>query len=301
MLTLSRLFIIACVVLISAGQAQQTSKADQPSAKKITVEVVKVKYLEQGQGDTVVLIHGAYSDHRGWELQREAVAQGYRYVAPDLRYHGDTPWTDDGAKYSLATHASDLAAFIQQLDAGPVHVVGFSYGSNIALALAVQQPDLIRSLFLYEPALASIVSEPADLNTLGEEGETLGPVVAAVQAGDNAEAVRLFTDWISVKGGSFDALEPSLREVLLENSRTLPLFLTRPDDAITCAQLGEIKVPVTVAKGQNTRPYFEIITDTVHGCIPGSLPVTIPNAHHLGPVENTTAFNTALLSHLKGN
>jgi pimeloyl-ACP methyl ester carboxylesterase len=223
----------------------------------------------------------------------------YRYVALDLRYHGDSPWADKGSNYSLDVHTGDLAAFIRQLDAGPVHIVGFSYGSNVALALAVQHPELVRSLFVYEPALESIVSEPADLKTLGEERETLGPVVAAVQAGDNAKAVRLFTDWISVKPGSFDTLEPSLRKVLLENSRTLPLFLTRPPEAITCAQLGEIKVPITIAQGQKTRPYFETLANTAHGCIPGSQLVTIPNAHHLGPVENTPALNAALLSHLK--
>ena len=60
---------------------------------------VKLTYQEQGQGDTVIFVHGAFSNHRVWEAQREAVAQGYRFIAVDLRYHGDSPWSDDSAEY----------------------------------------------------------------------------------------------------------------------------------------------------------------------------------------------------------
>jgi pimeloyl-ACP methyl ester carboxylesterase len=77
----------------------------------------------------------------------------------------------------LATHANDLATFIQQLNAGPVGVVGWSYGGAVVLALAAQRPDLVRSLFLIEPALDSIVSDPADQGALAEERKGLASTV----------------------------------------------------------------------------------------------------------------------------
>ncbi len=266
----------------------------------MTVETVILKYLEQGEGEPVVLIHDAFSDHRVWEAQCEAVvARGYRFIAPDLRYHGDTPWTDDGAKYSLAIHTSDVAEFIRQLDAGPVHVVGWSYGSNVSLVLAAQYPELVRSLVLYEPAFDPIVSNPDDLETLGKEWGSNG-AFAASQAGDQEEAVRLFADWITEPSGSFEALEPSFRTVLLENSRTLPLlFASPPDPPITCDQIGQITMPVTVVKGEQTRPAFVVYSDTAHECIPDSQVVTTPDATHLAPYENPTAFNEVVLSHLE--
>ncbi len=300
MIRLLKLFIVACAVFVLGTQAlAQTSEASQPTVKEMTVETITMKYLEQGEGEPVVFIHGAYADHRAWEAQREAVAESYRYVAVDLRYHGSTPWTDDGSRYSLATHVSDVAAFVQQLDAGPVHVVGLSYGSNVGLVLAAQHPELVRSLVLYEPAFDPIVSDPDDLETLGREWGSNG-AFAASQAGDQEEAVRLFTDWITEPSGSFETLEPSVRTVLLENSRTLPLlFAAPPDPPITCERIGQIGVPVTVMKGQQTRPAFVILSDTAHECIPDSQLVTIPDATHLAPVENTPAFNEALLSHLE--
>jgi len=84
---------------------------------------------------------------------RDAVSARYRFVAPDQRYFGSAPRLVDGAKHSLATHASGLAAFFQQLRIGPVHLVGTSYGGAVALVLAVQRPDLVRSLSVNEPAL----------------------------------------------------------------------------------------------------------------------------------------------------
>lgn len=304
MTKLSSSFITACAVLILGGQAfAQTSEADQPTVKQMTVEVVKLKYVDQGQGEPVLFVHGAVSDHRSWEAQREAVvAQGYRYIAVDLRYHGDTHWTDDGAKYSMATHVSDLAAFIRQLDVGPVNIVGWSYGSNVAIGLGVLHPDLIRSLFLYEHPLSSMVSNPADLEALNKEGESFGPVFAAAQAGDLQESTRLLIDWVNAKPGTFNALPARTRNIILDNSRSLGAYLMGGADLpITCDQLGQIEAPVTIAKGQQVRPNFAIPADTTHGCIPGSQLVTIPKARHLAPIENTPAFNKALLSHLKGS
>ncbi len=295
--------VTTLTLLLSFGLAQQTSESVQPSVKEMTIEVVKLKYVDQGKGEPVVFVHGSVSDHRVWEDQREAVvAAGYRYIALDLRYHGDTPWTDDGAKYSMATQVSDLTAFIKQLDVGPVHVVGWSSGSNFAIGLGVLHPELVRSLFLYEPALSSVVSDPEDLETFNKDGENFGPVFAAAQEGDLQKSARLLIDWVNDQPGTFDALPAWRRDVILDNSRSWgPNLMGAADLPITCDQLGQIKVPVTVAKGEQSRPNFAILAKTTNKCISGSQLVTIPKARHLAPGENPSAFNKAVLSHLKSN
>ena len=60
---------------------------------------------------------------------------------------------DDGKNYSAATHAADLAAFIYQLNASPVHLVGLSMGGRLTAMIAVEHPDLLRSLTVLEPPL----------------------------------------------------------------------------------------------------------------------------------------------------
>ena len=246
-------FIIIGVAIALTG-CQTSGNSDRsllPVLKQATVNGVALRYLEQGTGATVVFVHGSIADHRTWEAQRRPTASKYRHIALDQRYFGPAPWVDDGKQYSIATHANDLAAFLHQLEAGPVHLVGWSYGAAVVLVLAVQHPDLVRSLFLYEPAMATFISDPTDLKAVTEDGNKMfAGGIAALQANDEAGAVRAFVDGVNALPGTFDALPPGPKGVALENARTLPLDLAAPPPpSITCAQLGAIKAPTAVVEG----------------------------------------------------
>lgn len=102
----------------------QSLAPGQPMTKEITVSDVPMKYVEQGRGAVVLFVPGGMSDLRTFDASREMVARRYRYVSPTLRYFGPDSWPDDGKRFSMATHVADLAAFVRQLNAGPVHVVG---------------------------------------------------------------------------------------------------------------------------------------------------------------------------------
>jgi pimeloyl-ACP methyl ester carboxylesterase len=129
----------------------------------LRVNGVDLAYIGQGTGAPVVFVHGAWMDLRYWEPQRQATATQYRFIAYTLRYHGTAPWPDAGQHYSVATHAADLMAFIRQLHAGPVHLVGLSSGGRLVTLAALEHPDLVRSLTLAEPALAELLADlPAE-------------------------------------------------------------------------------------------------------------------------------------------
>jgi hypothetical protein len=121
----------ACVLSSSAWQSQQTEQRDEPSAKQLAVNGTIIRYWEEGSGVPVVFVHGAISDHRYWEPQRQAIAKRYRYIALDRRYFGAAPWADNGINNSQATQVADLAAFIRELKAGPVFLVGTSGGAYL--------------------------------------------------------------------------------------------------------------------------------------------------------------------------
>jgi pimeloyl-ACP methyl ester carboxylesterase len=297
-----RVFCCAVVLLASGCGSLQFAMNAAPPLKQAQIEGAKLNYVEQGRGETVVFVHGAFSDHRIWEGQRARIAKQHRYVALDQRYFGVSPWPDAGANYSVSTHADDLAIFIERLGAGAVHLVGFSYSGGVVLVLAARRPDLVKSLFLYEPALGSIITDPALRTTLAEERKGVGPSVAASKSNDQAMAVRLFVDWLDDQPGSFDEVPAEMRKVLLDNGHTLPLhFAAPPPPMITCAQLGQLKVPVTVGKGQQTRPFFSILSDAAYKCIPGARLLVLSNARHLAPLKNAAAINTAILTHLGGS
>jgi pimeloyl-ACP methyl ester carboxylesterase len=274
-----------------------------PAVKQMSVNGVSLTYIEQGQGAPVLFVHGSNADHRLWEPQRETFAKSYRFVAIDQRYFGTAPWPDNGAKFSQATFIDDLRAFIQGLNAGPVHLVGWSFSGGTLLPLAVQNPELVKSVFVYEPSIATMVTDPSDLKALGEDRKDMvGPAVAAAKAGDNAAAVRVFMDSVNAQPGTFDTFPPAVRTIMLDNARMLPLlFAAPPPPPITCAQLGKIKAPVAIARGELTRPLYRILADTASRCIPGSKLIVVPNARHLWPGQEPFAFNETVLGFLKSN
>lgn len=295
------LAFVALVLATSACQSLQQA-SPPPSPKTVAVNGATLTYIQQGTGAPIVFLHGGFSDHRIWQPQRDIVAAKYRFIAVSMRYFGTAPWPDNGSKFSQSTHVADLAAFIRGLNAGPVYVVGRSYGASTALALAIQHPELVRALFLNEPPVPSAVTDPSAQQAVAEDRKGAAAVAAAVKAGNNAEATRQFFDWVNALPGGFDSLPSAVRAMHLDNARTVPLQInpTTPIP-VTCAQLGQIKVPTTITKGELTRPYFRLTAEAVSRCIPGSRVITVAGARHGAPAENPSAFNEALLSFLAQN
>lgn len=110
----------------------------------LALDGVSLFYEDVGQGRPVLLLHGLGSSGRDWELVAPRLARARRVVVPDVRGHGrsDKP----AGRYSVPLFARDVAALVDELGLGPVHVVGLSMGGMIGFQLAVDRPDLVRSL-----------------------------------------------------------------------------------------------------------------------------------------------------------
>jgi pimeloyl-ACP methyl ester carboxylesterase len=297
-----KLLALIAVVLVATGCQSLQHTSSPPAAKTISVNGATLTYLQQGSGTPVVLLHGGFSDHRIWETQRDAVAAKYQFVAVSMRYFGTAPWPDNGVNFVQSTHVADVAAFIRELKTGPVYVVGRSYGATTALALAVQHPELVRALFLNEPGIPTAVTDPSAQKLVTEDRKGMAAVGEAVKAGNNPEATRQFFEWVNGLPGGFDSLSPTRQAMLLDNARTVPLQINpKVSTPLTCAQLGQIKVPVAITKGELTRPFYKVTTEAVSRCVHGAQLITIPGARHGSPDQNSIAFNAALMSFLARN
>ena len=292
--------IVIIVAFVFALAGCVLTRPEAPQIKQISINGTKLTYQEQGQGRPIVFVHGAITDHRVWEGQREAVAAHNRFIALTMRYFGTEPWPDAGANYSVQTHTDDLVAFLTSLNAGPVDLVGWSYSGPIALLVAVQRPELVRSLFLDEPSTLALVTDQAELKVATQDRTAMaGPAAAAVKTGDLTGAIKTLFNAVNDQADLFDNIAPQVRAMLLDNARTLPpSFAAPPPPAITCEQLGRIKVPTTVAVGELTRPFYKIAAGAVARCIPGAKLVVIAQGRHAAPVQATSAFNEALLRFL---
>ena len=164
------------------------------SLKTIVVNGTELHYAAYGTGAPVVFVHGGVTDWRTWAMQIEPFAQHYHVVVYSLRYHYPNAWSGTGADYSTALHTQDLAALIGTLGLAPSHIVGSSFGADIALWLAHEHPELVRTLVLGEPGLESWLQQ---LRARDPAAQSLPPSTwdaagRAVRQGDTDAGVRLF-------------------------------------------------------------------------------------------------------------
>lgn len=119
---------ILLLSLLLCGQA--IGQSVQPT--KIRVHGVELHYIEQGQGEPLILLHGGQGDYRSWEPQMKVLSPQFRVISYSRRYHypNNHPLT---AKYHSAyTEADDLAALIRKLGLGRVHLIGTPIGAFTA-------------------------------------------------------------------------------------------------------------------------------------------------------------------------
>ena len=281
-----------------------TTAMSAPAVKAVEVNGVRLSYMEQGSGEPAVFVHGAPSDLRTWEPVREGVANKYRFIAYTQRYFGTEPWPDDGKNFSIATLAGDLATFITSLNAGPVHLVGWSYGGVVAMQAAVKNPSLVRSLILYEPAAPVISVLPADSaegkSAREDSSKMMAPVIAANKAGDAIQAAKLLIQAVyQLPPGGFDSFPQDRQTMVLDNARTMPLIFAAPaPPAITCDMLKNFAQPTLVMRGQNTRVVYALISEAISKCVPGAQLVVLQNVGHDGPSRDPAAFTGAVFNFL---
>ncbi len=261
----------------------------------------KLEYIEKGQGDPVIFVHGSLGDLRSWSLQMEQFSKQYRAIAYSRRYHYPRAESVDSLDYSVNRHAEDLASFIRGLGLQKSHVVGSSYGAYTALVLAATNPELVRSLTIGEPPILPWLE--------GIEGglalitnfmmNVWNPLIRAFQRGDMDEGVRIFINGV-LGEGSFDKMPPEARSAAMENAQELKDETLSPGhfSSFSCEDAKKIKVPTLLLTGELSPPIFRPIIKELKHCIPDAKCIMIPKASHTMYSDNPEVFNAKVLSFL---
>ena len=108
---------------------------------------LRVRYADRGFGDSVVLLlHGFGGDLDNWMFNLDSLAEKHRLLALDLPGHGQSVKTN--VDPSLSGMATFVRKFLDVLSVSSVHVVGHSMGGAIAMQLASDSPETVKSLGL---------------------------------------------------------------------------------------------------------------------------------------------------------
>jgi non-heme chloroperoxidase len=270
-----------------------------PQVKTIAVNGTNLAYLEQGQGPTLVLVHGTLVDYRYWAAQVEQFSASHRVIAVSLRHHYPNASTGDLSDYSMRAHAADVAALIRMLAVGPVHLVGHSSGGLVALLVARDHPGLVRSLVLEEPArLGGLITNEQDKAEaqpiLASFGASVKESLAQLEAGNREGAIRPFIEFALGPGG-YERSPDAFRASWMDNVHTLKTSLTLGPEPFTCADAGTLGVPTLLIGGDVSPRIFALWMNGLQSCLRTVKRITVPRASHAVHVDNPVDFNRAVL------
>jgi esterase len=281
--------------------AMQGARPLPEGIKSVELTGYPMAYRESGTGAPLLLVHGSLNDYRCRDSQVPVFAEQYRVIAVSLRHYFPERWDGQDEDFSILQHADDVAEFIRRLDLGPVHLIGHSRGGAIALNVAADHPEVIRTLLLVDPSgLEALLPDTPESRAMAVEGRKLRERLAADLAkGDREASLKAYIEAITVPG-RWDELDSDKRSILFDNVATA----IRPEawSSLSGEAIRKFQFPVLMLTGEKSpKRYGEMLRACGVACLTGvGETVVIPNASHGMNRENPQDFDAAVLRFLSG-
>ena len=215
---------------------------------------IQLHYIEQGQGQPLVLLHGNGENCNYFEHQISYFSRNYRVIAIDTRGHGKSP--RGGKPFSIKQFSEDLKDCLNAMNIAKTMLLGFSDGGNIALEFALKYPERVEKLIL--------------------NGANLFP-----------SGVKAIYQWPIEAGYRMAKLFAKKSEKARQNAEMLGLMVNEPH--IDPSELARLTMPVLVVAGSK-----DMIKESHTRLIYKSLPnaqLNLIEGDHFVANKNPEAFN----------
>jgi pimeloyl-ACP methyl ester carboxylesterase len=260
------------------------------------VNGVELEYEVSGSGEPLLLISPVVADAFSSFMSQRRLTDNFRLI----RYHkrGWVGSTHTPGPVSVADHARDAAALLERLGVDRAHVAGHSSGGAVALELARQRPELVRSLVLLEPALLWVPSAGAFF-------AKAGPAFELYRAGKKEEAVGAF---LAVASGFevtkaravIDASAPgSIRRAVDDADTFFGIELPALGEwKLTPEDAAKISQPALSLVGSNSDPVFVEGADFLRRTMPNLTEQKLEGIGHLLQIERVEPVVRAIADFL---
>jgi 2-hydroxy-6-oxo-6-(2'-aminophenyl)hexa-2,4-dienoate hydrolase len=228
-------------------------------SRTISVAGVDTHYLEAGEGETLVLIHGGGSgaDAEGnWSGCIPGYAENFRVVAVDMIGFGRSARPDPATySYGQSNRVAHMIAFIEAVGGGrPVLLIGNSMGGATALGVTIQRPDLVKKLVLMGAAGLDISNpDPAPRQALGSYDYTPEGMrrLVGVLAGPNfdiSDELVSYRHALTMQPGAREAMK-AVQEHMKADPMVYPteaIASVRTPTLVVGGKLDQIAVPARI-------------------------------------------------------
>ncbi|RZU02844.1 alpha/beta fold hydrolase BchO [Rivibacter subsaxonicus] len=243
--------------------------------------------LAQGEGPTLLLLHGTGASTHSWRGLLPLLAPRFHLIAPDLPGHAFSATPASGAQMSLPGMARALAALLATLDARPNFVLGHSAGAAIAIRMSLDR--------LIEPAAIAAVN-PALLPFGGLPGRIFGPAARLLAAqpwvprlfARRAARPAVLQGLLDATGSTLDAEGMALYGRLVRSPAHAAGALSMManwDLQPLRRELPALRVPLHLIVGANDHTVPPRQAQQVHALLPASTLIMLPGLGHLAHEE----------------
>jgi len=270
--------------------AREAERLVPQDGRHLHVEGARLHYVEQGSGPAIVMIHGLSGQLRNFSYAMlEPLAADHRVILVDRPGSGYSTADDDGEP-GIAEQAAIIARFIETLGIERPLIVGHSLGGAVALALALERPELVRGLALIAPltqpqdtvpeAFKGLAAIPPSMRRL--MAQTLGTPMSRLTAERTLQAVfapEVPPADFATRGGGALAQRPANIAAAAADFTAAHLEM-----AAIAARYPTLAVPTAILFGRDD----PILAATLHGnvtaeAIPGAQ-ITVIDGGHMIPI-----------------
>lgn len=249
-------------------------------------------------GDPTVLVHGSLVDHHNWDAVVGPLSEGLQVLTYDRRGYGRS--TGPALTHAVRDDAQDLAGVLEKTELYPAHIVTHSYAGAVALRLAEERPEMVRSLALHEPPMVGLLeNDPVSAAEAHRLLDLVAQLQERVRAGDLELAARSLVQTFSVQEGAWERLRPEVQAMAMRHvdlwSRE---FADRESVEPDSRALRDVMVPVLLTAGEQSPPFLRRIATALAGSLRNVTHQVIPDVGHVPQVSAPHQYVGILLTFL---
>jgi 3-oxoadipate enol-lactonase len=280
--------LIAGLLVILFGGALTSREMSGQALSRVGTTKRGIYYTVSGRGEPLVLVHGFQTDHREWDEVAPRLGATRQIIRYDLRGHGRSAAVSD----PFYPH-EDLAGLLDELGVRTADVVGLSAGSNAALELALERPEMVRRLVMVSPGLPEI--------RVNVSREWMRPIGEALRTGNARRAAELWWESPMMEGTrARGAAGERYRTVVLDNARIWTQNASAQQRLAPppAERLRDLRQPLLLVVGGADATGSQPQADSILARQPNAVRVVVPGAGHMISIERPVDLASAIAQFL---